>query len=108
MDLLYFYAFAHQTSFDVRWMKTGSIASTIIQPLVRKLEEEYDLNVMPYSRVESIGMMKGAFICIYVYVCMSMYVYVCVMCVCNLSIVMLFLKLIHMANNKTTYQSKHA
>ena len=23
MDLLYFYAFAHQTSFDVRWMKKG-------------------------------------------------------------------------------------
>ena len=56
MDLLYFYAFAHQTSFDVRWMRKGTIASSIIKPLVEKLEQDYDLEVMPYSRVDSIGM----------------------------------------------------
>ena len=50
MDLLYFYAFAHQTSFDVRWMRKGTIASSIIKPLVEKLEQEYDLEVMPYSQ----------------------------------------------------------
>ena len=59
MDLLYFYAFAHQTSFDVRWIRTGTIASSIIKPLVEKLEQEYDLEVMPYSRVDSIRMREG-------------------------------------------------
>ena len=56
MDLLYFYAFAHQTSFDVRWMRKGTIASSIIKPLVEKLEDQHDLKIMPYSRVDSIGM----------------------------------------------------
>jgi len=33
MELLYFYALAHQTSFDVRWIKSRSIAELIVAPL---------------------------------------------------------------------------
>jgi uncharacterized protein with NAD-binding domain and iron-sulfur cluster len=38
MELLYFYALAHQTSFDVRWIKSRSIQELIIQPLAAKLK----------------------------------------------------------------------
>mmetsp|Transcript_24044 Transcript_24044/g.31191 ORF Transcript_24044/g.31191 Transcript_24044/m.31191 type:complete len:571 (-) Transcript_24044:387-2099(-) len=37
MELLYFYALAHQTSFDVRWIKKKSISEVIIAPLVDSL-----------------------------------------------------------------------
>jgi len=39
MELLYFYALAHQTSFDVRWIKDRTIAQAIIAPLSRALSE---------------------------------------------------------------------
>jgi hypothetical protein len=38
MELLYFYALAHQTSFDVRWIRSRSIQELIIQPLAAKLK----------------------------------------------------------------------
>lgn len=37
MELLYFYALAHQTSFDVRWIKSRSISELIIAPLAKRL-----------------------------------------------------------------------
>jgi len=37
MELLYFYALAHQTSFDVRWIKSRSISELLIAPLAEKL-----------------------------------------------------------------------
>ena len=33
MELLYYYALAHQDSFDVRWIKSKSIAEQLIAPL---------------------------------------------------------------------------
>ena len=39
MELLYFYALAHQTSFDVRWIRSRSISELIIAPLARSLAE---------------------------------------------------------------------
>uniref|UniRef100_A0A7S0IUY5 Amine oxidase domain-containing protein n=1 Tax=Calcidiscus leptoporus TaxID=127549 RepID=A0A7S0IUY5_9EUKA len=39
MELLYFYALAHQTSFDVRWIKDRTIAQAIIAPLSKALSE---------------------------------------------------------------------
>lgn len=37
MELLYYYALAHSTSFDVRWIKSRSIAELIIAPLAERL-----------------------------------------------------------------------
>jgi uncharacterized protein with NAD-binding domain and iron-sulfur cluster len=54
MELLYYYALAHQTSFDVRWIKTKSIAELIIAPLSKSLVDKYDLQIVGSSRVESI------------------------------------------------------
>jgi len=39
MELLYFYALAHQTSFDVRWIRSRSISELIIAPLAQSLSE---------------------------------------------------------------------
>jgi len=38
LELLYFYALAHQTSFDVRWLKRGTVASTLVAPLAADLK----------------------------------------------------------------------
>ena len=66
MELLYFYALAHQTSFDVRWIRSRSISELIIAPLARSLlaktlpaaEEggapEAALTVLGGSRVEAV------------------------------------------------------
>ena len=37
MELLYYYALAHQDSFDVRWIRSGSIAEQLIAPLAERL-----------------------------------------------------------------------
>ena len=37
MELLYFYALAHQTSFDVRWLARGTVQTTLLKPLADKL-----------------------------------------------------------------------
>merc|ERR1711924_364304 len=39
MELLYFYALAHQTSFDVRWLARGTVQTTLLKPLADRLEE---------------------------------------------------------------------
>ena len=54
MDLLYYYALAHQNSFDVRWIKKGSIVESIIKPLAEKLEKEQDFCVLDRARVNRI------------------------------------------------------
>jgi hypothetical protein len=41
MELLYYYALAHQDSFDVRWIKSGTVASSLIAPLATHLLREY-------------------------------------------------------------------
>ena len=56
MDLLYFYALAHQNSFDVRWIKNGSIIQSIIKPLAEKLQKEHDFTVLDRARVNRIEM----------------------------------------------------
>ena len=40
-ELLYYYALAHQTSFDVRWMRRGTVASTLIAPLAESLKNKF-------------------------------------------------------------------
>jgi uncharacterized protein with NAD-binding domain and iron-sulfur cluster len=45
MELLYYYSFAHQDSFDVRWIRASSIAEALIAPLARRLISSHDLQV---------------------------------------------------------------
>ena len=46
MELLYYYALAHQDSFDVRWIKSKSIAEHVFAPLSERLQDEHQLQVM--------------------------------------------------------------
>ena len=46
MELLYYYALAHQDSFDVRWIKAKSIAEQLIAPLSERLQRQHQLQVM--------------------------------------------------------------
>ena len=46
MELLYYYALAHQDSFDVRWIKTKSISEVIVAPLCETLQRDHGLKVM--------------------------------------------------------------
>jgi uncharacterized protein with NAD-binding domain and iron-sulfur cluster len=55
MELLYYYALAHVDSFDVRWIKKGTVSDSLISPLVDRLESKYNLNVMGGCRVTSIS-----------------------------------------------------
>lgn len=54
MELLYFYALAHQNSFDVRWIKQSSISSAIFSPLCTYLESKYDLEIKGGCRVSGL------------------------------------------------------
>merc|ERR1712032_1408467 len=54
MELLYYYALAHQDSFDVRWIKNGTVSDSLIAPLAQRLQEEYGLNVLGGARVGKI------------------------------------------------------
>jgi uncharacterized protein with NAD-binding domain and iron-sulfur cluster len=60
MELLYYYALAHQDSFDVRWIKRGSVSDSLIQPLAERLmKEEYgQLNVLGGCRVKEVSLEK--------------------------------------------------
>ncbi|GMH84207.1 hypothetical protein TL16_g09851 [Triparma laevis f. inornata] len=58
MELLYYYALAHQDSFDVRWIKKGTVATSIIAPMAKWLEEEYCLEVKGGCRVTKVNL-KG-------------------------------------------------
>ena len=46
MELLYYYALAHQDSFDVRWIKSKSIAEHVFAPLSKRLCSEHQLQVL--------------------------------------------------------------
>lgn len=54
LELLYFYALAHQTSFDVKWIKSKTINELIIAPLSKRLKEKHGLKVMSGTRVEGV------------------------------------------------------
>jgi uncharacterized protein with NAD-binding domain and iron-sulfur cluster len=60
MELLYYYALAHQDSFDVRWIARGTVQSALVAPLASMLQEKYDLNVLGGCRVEEITMDESA------------------------------------------------
>lgn len=59
MELLYFYALAHQTSFDVRWLKRGTVSETLVQPLASNLISEYGLEVRGSTFVEGLTLSDG-------------------------------------------------
>ena len=46
MELLYYYALAHQDSFDVRWIKSKSIAEQLLAPLSQRLRNQHHLDVL--------------------------------------------------------------
>lgn len=54
MELLYFYALAHQTSFDVRWLKKGTVSETLMSPLLDHLVTQHDLRVRANTFVEGL------------------------------------------------------
>jgi uncharacterized protein with NAD-binding domain and iron-sulfur cluster len=56
MELLYYYALAHQDSFDVRWIKNGTVSSSLIAPLAHKLQSDYALQVIGGCRVGKISL----------------------------------------------------
>lgn len=55
MELLYYYALAHVDSFDVRWIKNGTVADSLTAPLASMLEKDYDLNILGGCRVQKIS-----------------------------------------------------
>ena len=56
MELLYYYALAHQSSFDVRWLKRGSVANVFFNPLYTYLSNNYDFTLMDSTRVDSVNL----------------------------------------------------
>jgi len=56
MELLYYYALAHIDSFDVRWIKNGTVSDSLIAPLATKLQDDYDLEVLGGCRVGKISL----------------------------------------------------
>ena len=59
MELLYYYALAHQDSFDVRWIRNGTVADSLIAPLATSLQEEHGLKVMGGCRVSEISLTQS-------------------------------------------------
>ena len=56
MELLYYYALAHTDSFDVRWIKNGTVADSLIRPLADCLEDDpFNLNILGGCRVGKIS-----------------------------------------------------
>ncbi len=60
MELLYYYALAHQDSFDVRWIKNGTVSDSLIAPMADYLmkEENGGLQVKGGCRVKQISLEK--------------------------------------------------
>eukprot|EP01031_Cornospumella_fuschlensis_P043019 gene43019-52576_t len=57
MELLYFYALAHVTSFDVRWVKAeGGVGGAFFKPLYHYLASKYNFTLLPATRVTSISL----------------------------------------------------
>jgi len=54
LELIYFFAAAHHDSFDVRWMRKGSVAGTIVAPLAHTLREDHGLEILGGCAVEQI------------------------------------------------------
>lgn len=54
MELLYFYALAHQTSFDVRWLKRGTVQSTFFAPLAKRLVESGNVTLRADAMVKAL------------------------------------------------------
>lgn len=54
MELLYFYALAHMDSFDVQWIRNGTVADSLLGPLATHLENNYNITFLSQSRVETI------------------------------------------------------
>jgi uncharacterized protein with NAD-binding domain and iron-sulfur cluster len=55
MELLYYYALAHTDSFDVRWIRNGTVASSLIAPLATRLEQDYNFTMAAGCRVQRIS-----------------------------------------------------
>jgi uncharacterized protein with NAD-binding domain and iron-sulfur cluster len=59
MELLYYYALAHMDSFDVRWIRNGTVATSLIAPLARSLLDRHgsstNLTVLGGCRVGTIS-----------------------------------------------------
>lgn len=55
-ELLYFYALAHQNSFDVRWIKSRTIPELMIAPLAKRLQERHAVRVLPSARCEGLDL----------------------------------------------------
>ena len=56
MELLYYYALAHQDSFDVRWIKSKSIAEHLFAPLSRRLISRHQLQVLGGTLVTRVNL----------------------------------------------------
>ena len=56
IELLYYYALAHQDSFDVRWIKSKSIAEHLFAPLSERLQDEHQLQVMGGTLATALNM----------------------------------------------------
>ena len=59
MELLYYYALAHQDSFDVRWINSESIAKKLFEPLSQRLIAEHDLRVLGGTLATSLHFAPG-------------------------------------------------
>lgn len=62
MELLYFYALAHQDSFDVRWIRRRSIPELLINPLAERLSAEHGLRVLASSRCTGLDVDAAGFV----------------------------------------------
>ena len=59
MELLYFYCLAHQTSFDVRWLKKGTVSETLMCPVLDHLVTQHGLKVQGGCFVEGLEVADG-------------------------------------------------
>lgn len=56
MELLYFYALAHQSSFDVRWLKKGTVSETLMSPMLDHLVTQHGLTLRGNTFVEGLDL----------------------------------------------------
>jgi uncharacterized protein with NAD-binding domain and iron-sulfur cluster len=60
MELLYYYALAHVDSFDVRWIKNGTVSDSLIAPLASKLQSDHHLQVLGGCRVGQVSLQSDS------------------------------------------------
>jgi uncharacterized protein with NAD-binding domain and iron-sulfur cluster len=59
MELFYFFTLAHMDSFDVRWIKNGTVADSMTAPLANRLLDNYNnLKVLGGCRVGTIALVN--------------------------------------------------